>query len=190
MRFDRIKAGIRRILPAAAAFTFLGTGPGSASDKVVVAQVPDANLFRTTDGRIFRLAYVTAPSVRDPDPAMAAFARRVRREVSRWIQHERLLIEPESCAGGGGDTLAVHAWRSHDPGSITVNRRFLENGFGFFTCDSCGICASAQTDGQPESGDEGGEFRTRRIREYRDAAEKAFQKRKGLWNGDLYGRLR
>jgi endonuclease YncB( thermonuclease family) len=191
VRFDRMKAGIRRILSVLAALFYLAAGPGSASDKVVVAEVPDAGVFRTTDGRVFRLACVTAPSVRDPDPVMAAFGRRVRREVSVWMRHGRFRIELEPFTCEDGDTLTVHAWRSYDPDTKTVNRRFLENGFGFFSCDSCGIGDSAQTDPMPESGDEcGREFRMRRMQEYRDAAEKAFRERKGLWNSDLYGKLR
>ncbi len=98
---------------------------GGGLQKVKISRALDANLFKTEDGRLMRMAGVRCASLCAAD---SFFARKTIKYLQRQFTARTLYFLPDGTPDG--DTLNVHFFRRYPLLRLNLNERFLAEGYG------------------------------------------------------------
>jgi hypothetical protein len=98
-----------------------------AKEPVKIIQILDTNLFKTADGKIISLANLQTISIENPDSLKRNFALKVYRYAEKSLINKVLFVE---VATKNDSVVVVHLW---DELMESVNRKFLHEGYGYFT---------------------------------------------------------
>lgn len=129
------------------------------AQEIEIAEILDANLFKTVDGRLIRLANLEVPSLSDPDSSRFLLARNiVRFSESELLRYKcRFQLSPKTDCSEKG-IASGHLFKIFPLEELNINKRYLENGYGvYMPCD------------------------TLYMTEYRKAGKRAMKKKLGIW---------
>lgn len=129
-----------------------------------VEEALDSHRFRLEDGRIVQLANVDAPSLADTSRDARPVILQIREYLRQEVVHYPHFIESANVQVEDSVTL-VHLFRKYPLNRVSVNRKFLEKGFGFYVTE-------------PKSD---------HSETYFEAAERAYRNRNGAWNPNFLG---
>jgi len=135
-----------------------------SAGEVVIKKILDSNLFETKDGQKIKLAYIDAPSITDPNPKIRSFARSIRRYAMDELLRQSVEIEYVSDLDDPEGIRPVRLWKKYPLQTIDFIKKYLEQGFGKLT-KRPGLSIDPA---------------------YREAGQKAREKRRGIWNLHLH----